>query len=467
MHKTIITIFRPIALTIVFLSGAFCGTMPEAGPLFVQVHFTSEVRSITIQQLDEILSGKITNFKKLGGPDRGLDLFCDEAVYGLLVKKYPARTMGKASFQNDRHLRGSRSFLGISDSRGLAPCFKTVYIDNRLPWGEIRNDYTLVQAKEYPFVMTGAERWEPDKEITVVQTGVTAMTRAFIRAVKKHGTAFPVSETKDITAGADIAMTSNEVSFLEPCSYPLKDRMRFCSPKDYFKILVDSGFDVIELTGNHNNDYGTRYNTETIIMIEQAGMVYFGGGKNADDAAAVRSRSVRGQIFTFIGFNEIGPPEAWATKNGPGAARLNRNAFERNISESVSMGAITFVYVQWCNENDFTRPWKQQVDYFHRAADLGADIMVSSSAHKAMGIEFYRGKFISYGLGNFLFDQMQSIHHRRGLIARHHFYKGRHIETELIPCMVHDYCRPVLLHGKEARALLDHVFRFSRGEVFR
>ncbi len=84
-----------------------------------------------------------------------------------------------------------------------------------------------------------------------------------------------------------------------------------------------------------------------------------------------------------------------------------------------------------------------------------------------MGLEFYRGKFISYGLGNFLFDQMQTIHHRQGLIARHHFYDGRHIQTELIPYIIHNYSEPVPVHDREAKELLDDVYRYSRGPVFK
>jgi poly-gamma-glutamate capsule biosynthesis protein CapA/YwtB (metallophosphatase superfamily) len=84
-----------------------------------------------------------------------------------------------------------------------------------------------------------------------------------------------------------------------------------------------------------------------------------------------------------------------------------------------------------------------------------------------MGLEFYRGRFISYGLGNFLFDQMQSENHRHGLIARHHLYKGKHIATELLPYMIFDYSQPRMLYGQEARKLMDEVFRYSIGPAFR
>ncbi len=86
--------------------------------------------------------------------------------------------------------------------------------------------------------------------------------------------------------------------------------------------------------------------------------------------------------------------------------------------------------------------------------------------HRAMGQEFYHGRFISYGLGNFLFDQMQTINHRRGLIASYHIYNGRHIQTELIPYLLYNNSEPRIVSGKDAKELFDYVYRYSLGPVF-
>ena len=314
--------------------------------------------------------------------------------------------------------------------------------------------------------MDEAETWDEDAHVIVVQTGVTAMTRAFIPAVDRSGDVLsPVRYTRKITAQADIATTSNEVSFLEPCTYPLKDRMLFCSPLRFFEILKASGFDVIELTGNHNNDFGSRYNTDSIALIEKAGMRYFGGGKNSEDAARVCYVKAKDTTVAFLGFNEPGPEVAFATPTRAGAARLSPEAFDRAVKEAVARADTVFVTIQCANENEPV-PWESQKRYFHRAVELGARVVVSSSAHRPMGLEFYRGKFISYGLGNFLFDQMQSLNHRRGLIARHHLYRGRHVAAELIPYLIYDWSQPRLLHGAEAGELMNEVYARSIGPAF-
>lgn len=435
-------------------------------PLFIQIHAANPLSNMPSSQLKKILSGEVTNFREIGGTNMPMRIYADEAVAAKLSKTYPGLRCRIQSFGKES-LASERGFLGISDLRGLRPCFRLLSIDKTLPWGTINDDYSLDERGAYPFVMNGAEEWEPGSHVTIAQTGVTAMTRAFMPAVERSGDPLsPVRYTKAITARADIATTSNEVSFLEPCSWPLKDRMLFCSPTRYLKILEASGFDVIELTGNHNNDFGSACNTESIGLLVRAGMKYFGGGKNRDDAEKVLYLTVKGTTVAFVGFNELGPEYAFASEKKAGAARLSKELFTRLVREAVSKAAVVFVTVQWSNENEPV-PREVQKRYFHLAADLGADIIVSSSAHRPMGLEFYKGRFISYGLGNFLFDQMQTMNTRRGMIARHHIYGGRHISTELIPYLIHDYSQPRLLRGREARELFEEVFRHSMGPAFR
>ncbi len=434
----------------------------QGGQLFFQVHFASSLKDITPKEAHSVLQGKIP------GRLRNLkisNIYVDETITESFKLKYPDvifRSCRTGESPPDK----DKGALLISDLTGLIPSMKIISCDNHYPWGLNRPDYGISEKGEYPLTLSGALPWQPKKHRIIVQTGVTAMTRAFMRSVQKHGDLYrPVKQVRHIIESADLSLTSNEVSFTSPCTYPLKNRMLFCSPEKYFNILTHAGFDVIELTGNHNNDYGRGPNLNTISLIKNSGMNYFGGGINRRDAYSIKPVKIGGLAFVFIGFNQWGPPAAWATENGPGAARLSKKRFIAGIKKALEVGDIIFVSVQWGNENNPV-PDRTQIEYFHLAADLGAHIMVSSSAHRAMGVEFYRGKFISYGLGNFLFDQMQTINHRRGLIARHHFYQNNHIETELIPYLMYNYSEPHLISGASAKNLFRYIFRYSRGPVF-
>ncbi len=467
-RKTTADLIAAIALA-TLLAAASCvpAACGQRGELFIVAHFTNPLDSISKEQCAGILGGGIKDFDGLGwkgGP--ATRLVIDERIAAPFARAFPRAGARIARIDEDEPLAADRSLIGVCDIRALKPHFKVIAIDGAYPWGRRSRDYTLDRGTSYPLLLPGARPLSAMESFTVVQTGVTAMTRAFISAVARSGDVlYPVGETAPITAQADLALTSNEVSFLDPCRYPFKDRMRFCSPVRFFEILRHSGFDVIELTGNHNNDYGRNHNARTIELFEKSGMVCFGGGRDRAAAESVRFVPAGTRRVAFAGFNEVGPVEAWATETEPGAARLSKVLFEEKVRDAAGGAPIVFVMVQSANENEPV-PWSSQIRLFHRAIDLGATITGSSSAHRAMGIEFYRGRLILYGLGNFLFDQMQTVHHRRGLMARHHFYDGRHVQTEFIPYIIHDYCRPRLLHDAAARSLMDEMFRYSRGPVF-
>ncbi|MCL1912033.1 MAG: CapA family protein [Leptospirales bacterium] len=433
----------------------FCGAKDqEGGPLLFQAHYTSAANRFSASEVSKILGG-----------GSGYNIYADTRIAAALAADYPSLAFKECDAVLNPPSSDKKALL-ISDLRGLIPTMKLVSIDDCYPWGKLGSDYELSES-EYPLIKKYAEAWNDDGHITVAQTGVTAMSRAFMKVVDGHGDIRrPVEKVRHITAAADIATTSNEVSFTKNCKYPLPNRMEFCSPMRYFDILKYANFKVIELTGNHNNDYGSDANTNTINLYEKEGMKFFGGGRNKAEAESVLYMKVKDTMFAFTGSNEWGPVNAWATEKKAGAAKFSHALFERTVKEAVSRADIVFVTVQWGNEND-PKPYKQQIEYFRKAADLGAHIMVSSSAHRAMGLEFYKNRFISYGLGNFLFDQMQTINHRRGLIARHHFYAKRHIQTELIPYLMYRSSEPVIVKGKEAAELFDYVYKYSIGSAFR
>ena len=99
-------------------------------------------------------------------------------------------------------------------------------------------------------------------------------------------------------------------------------------------------------------------------------------------------------------------------------------------------------------------------------ADSGASIVSGSQAHYAQMMEFYKGAFIHYGLGNLFFDQMgdqswmpKGI--RREFFDRYVIYEGRFISAELITAMLEDYSRPRLMTQPERAGFLQEYFYYS------
>lgn len=288
-------------------------------------------------------------------------------------------------------------------------------------------------------------------------TGVTAMVRGTANRMEKMGIIYPAEKIVDTLKSADITHISNEVPFVEGCPRTREKDLVFCSKPEYMELLKYVGADVIELTGNHMNDYGHQAFLDSLALYEKEGLPYFGGGKNLEDSYKPAVIDSSGNRIAFLGFNYWGPAYAWATENTPGSAPPNFEDFEQIIKELKSQGYIVVFTFQYVETYSY-RPTEEQIIHFRRMIDAGADIVSGSQSHQPMGVEFRGNGFINYGLGNLFFDQMFSLAVRQGIIAQHIFYKGKHISTRLITTMLEDYSQPRLTTEEERLDLLRSIF---------
>jgi poly-gamma-glutamate synthesis protein (capsule biosynthesis protein) len=77
-------------------------------------------------------------------------------------------------------------------------------------------------------------------------------------------------------------------------------------------------------------------------------------------------------------------------------------------------------------------------------------------------MEFYKGAFIHYGLGNLFFDQYYlGLPTSQGFLDRHVFYDGRYLGVEPLGILFIDFARPRPMTRQERTVLLRSVFEAS------
>ena len=370
-----------------------------------------------------------------------------------------------------------RPAWGIVPFEALTPKLKVLEVDGQSP---LRKEFDLAA---YPltvtFVLEGADialpasNRDPEKLATVVMTGVTALVRATALKMELNGNTYPAQDIRDWLLEADIAHISNEIPFAQDCPYPDPNQRRliFCSDPKYIELLEDVGVDVVELTGNHFQDWGTKATLYTVGMYRERNWPYYGGGADLADAKKPALLERGGMKFAFIGCNPVGPEFAWAREdNWPGAAPCGDYQWlVDEVTRLKSEGYIvivTFQYFEYYSPDP--RPWQQKD--FRRVADAGAVVVSGSQAHYPQAMEFYGDTFIHYGLGNLFFDQMgydnpsngiRTIKTRYEFLDRHVFYDGRLISTELLTAMLEDYAKPRPMTPEERGAFLLEYFEAS------
>jgi len=306
--------------------------------------------------------------------------------------------------------------------------------------------------------------------------GVVAVARnlAFkMEAVKDYE--YPAKEIGDFLADADLTHFSNEVSFVPGC-VPTRS-MAFCASPNYIETFKKSGVDIVELTGNHNNDYGAKHSASTIEKFKELGWDYFGGGLDVNDAQKILYKEVNGTKLAFIGYNYYDTvqnnPGPLAREGISGANSYSETKLKRDIEEAKKNAdiVITTFQFQECYsypDGDVIYPIcyepllvPDQRGTFKKAIDLGANIVVGTQAHQPQTYELYGDGVIFYGLGNLFFDQYIWIGTRQGLVLTHYFYEGKHIQTKVVPIYM-DKDFVVRLATKEQGDLLLKLLKQAR-----
>lgn len=192
--------------------------------------------------------------------------------------------------------------------------------------------------------------------------------------------------------------------------------------------LVTFGFDVLTLAGNHLADAGEAGIVDTIRWLQENGLHHVGAGLNEEEAFRPLIITRKGIKVGIRKYNCVGPKETWAAKNKPGGAYVNvlthyelehanpggppaiytfadprsRKRMEEEIRALRSQCDVLIVSFHKGLVHQPVKIADYELELAHAAIDAGADLVVGEHAHLLKGLEFYKGKPIFHGLGNFI-----------------------------------------------------------------
>ncbi|MFW6182370.1 MAG: CapA family protein [Chloroflexota bacterium] len=303
--------------------------------------------------------------------------------------------------------------------------------------------------------------YRPQRITRVAMTGVTALVRATAYQMEIRGVLYPGEEVAPVLQAADVAHVINEVSFVPDCPTPhyIGDPV-FCSDPGYMALLEELGVDVVELTGNHLNDWGAQYVPYTLDLYDEAGMRYFGGGRDLAQAQEPLLVEHNDNQIAFVGCNPVGPAGGWATEQRAGSAPCEWEAFQEQIGALDDAGHVVIATQQYQEIYEYAPTSQQRAD-FAALAEAGAAAVSGSQGHHAQGFDFHEGAFIHYGLGNLFFDQMDRMGTRQTFVDQYVIYENRLLSVALWTGLIENYARPRLMTAEERADLLQTVFEAS------
>jgi poly-gamma-glutamate capsule biosynthesis protein CapA/YwtB (metallophosphatase superfamily) len=210
-------------------------------------------------------------------------------------------------------------------------------------------------------------------------------------------------------------------------------------------------------------DYGAEGLTDTFSHLNHAGILYMGAGRNAEEAFKPVIVEKKGMKIAFLGFSRVVPDNSWkAGVNHPGVAdAYNPNLPAEAVKKAREQADLVIVIAHWGVERMDT-PEKYQTDLAHRFIDAGADLVIGGHPHVLQGFEQYRGKWIAYSLGNFIFTTNNVRETLDTMILNASCSKDRKCELNAVPVFT-QWAKPVVMNAEDSRKLFEHLAKVSFG----
>lgn len=305
----------------------------------------------------------------------------------------------------------------------------------------------------------------PTKETvtTLAQTGVTALSRGMNTKLHEVGDAtYFAQNITPFLKNFDFIHTSNESSFST-----LANDHNICSAPQMVNALITAGFNIIELTGNHNQDCGDQAALDTLAKYNELGIKTVGGGATATLASEPLILNQKNNQITLLAYNLS--TGGYTLDDTPGANLYTKEKAISDITAAKTRGDTIIIDIQYYECNSYNNKSDSrtcdyanssagdQIGLFRELIDLGANIVIGTSAHQPQTYELYNNGAIYYGLGNLFFDQVWWPGTTRSLILVHYFFNNQLVQTRIVPTIYDPTMQTRLMDTPNATNFLERL----------
>lgn len=199
---------------------------------------------------------------------------------------------------------------------------------------------------------------------------------------------FPFRNVRELLLADDLTMINFEGTLTTADRNPEKrgNSYLFRANPEWVEMLPAGGVDTVSLENNHVLDMGQEGLDETKRTLLSAGISYA-----SENEPAVFY--VKGVKIGSLAYQTFGGRHDELIARVPGDIQALRD-------EGCEMVIVSY---HWGDELDYA-PNNNQVRLGRATVDAGADLVIGHHSHRINPIECYKGKYIVYSLGNFVFS---------------------------------------------------------------
>jgi poly-gamma-glutamate synthesis protein (capsule biosynthesis protein) len=205
-----------------------------------------------------------------------------------------------------------------------------------------------------------------------------------------------VLEAADL-AGGNLESPLTDRPHLSPNPYALE-----ASPSSA-RVLAEAGFDLLTIANNHSGDAGRASVVDTWSALAREGLLWAGGGPDADAAWDPLVVHVAGVAVAFLAVDgsRSGLP---AGARAAGIAHWDADRVGSAVGHARTVADVVIVSIHG-GEEYRTEPDPWFASQVETLVDAGADVVWGHGPHVRQPVVVRGGTVAASSLGNFLFDQ--------------------------------------------------------------
>lgn len=243
-------------------------------------------------------------------------------------------------------------------------------------------------------------------QVLIHFAGDTIFSGNVAKVLEKQGYDYPYQYVKELFQSDDLTVLNLETPVTYGGTAAEDKTFVFKSSPKALEEMVKAGVDAVNLANNHTLDQGVEGLLDTIQHLKDNKIRYVGAGRNSDEAYAPIYFERKGMKIALCGFSRVIPQADWAAtkKNAGVAAVYDSTLAVKAIKEARKKADLVLVVTHWGKER-VTKLEEHQTNLSHTFIDAGADLVIGGHPHVMQGIENYKGKWVVYSTGNFIFTK--------------------------------------------------------------
>lgn len=309
------------------------------------------------------------------------------------------------------------------------------------------NNHSTIEVKNEVLKATGALG-----TVDMILAGDVMLGRRLEPLIEKNGINYPFTGVAESISKYSIIFCNLEAPFIYERNINTlkkngKKTIYLYAEESIAKGFKMAGFNVLSLANNHTLDYGQDGIIQTMEILNRQGIKY--GGVKIGDLSLSNEPIIteyNGVKVGFLCYSRVSNKNSATSLTKYGTIPGTYKVIKRDVKNARPKVDILIVYMHWGIEGREVQ--KRQRVLGRSIIDLGVDMVIGSHTHIFQDIEKYKGHYIFYGLGNFIFDMRDDLSKSSAFVKVK--VVGKKIkEVNIEPVYLQDF-RPEIMTDKSA-----------------